>query len=193
MSIYEDILRAQVKQGNFGGKKGPFAYLAKDNRKEKNAKKERKYVTAGAESSKLYKITLVSGTVANATDSNGLSDPYARIGKISPKLFESKWIFETKADPKTLTPQWNESEEVYLDIRNKHQFLIVQLWDRDMLKDDFIGSCLIKMSLINDTPGVDNVTKYDVFSKPDDKVPSGTVTVSFKVEYKAGSANYMTC
>eukprot|EP01133_Synstelium_polycarpum_P020481 gene20481-24579_t len=170
--VYQEILREQVKQGNFGGKKGPFAYLTKEKKQEKASKYSK------MEGYKLHKITLDCGIVQEATDTNGQSDPYCRIGRISPKLFQSKWLHETKADPKTLVPVWEETFEVYLNKTGKDKFLILQLWDRDMLKDDFIGSCIIDMSTISDYT---SIYTHSVYKKPEDFTPSGSVTVKYQV------------
>ncbi|EGG24566.1 C2 domain-containing protein [Cavenderia fasciculata] len=91
MSIYEDIIRSQ---GNFGGKKGPFAYLA--DKKKKKPTKEIKF-----ENWLAYSVTVTSAELFKATDSNGLSDPYVRVGKVgNDGLFSKKWVLQTPAIPK---------------------------------------------------------------------------------------------
>ncbi|KAF2074605.1 hypothetical protein CYY_004112 [Polysphondylium violaceum] len=77
MSIYQDILTAQVKQGNFGGKKGQFGYLVDEEKRRKKANK----AYEKTKDRRNYKIEITNGVVDVATDSNGLSDPWVSLSR----------------------------------------------------------------------------------------------------------------
>ncbi|KAK5575058.1 hypothetical protein RB653_010313 [Dictyostelium firmibasis] len=145
MSIYEDIMRAQVKQGNMGGRNGPLGYLLRDNKKKEKASKPKVQKPAKAVVTKNpFTIKLEEGTITNPTDSNGLSDPYLIIMAIKPDNSLSKVLFKSTVCKKTLTPVWNESGEFF--VNDNVSTLMVELWDHDVLsKNDFIGRTIISM------------------------------------------------
>ncbi|EGG21310.1 C2 domain-containing protein [Cavenderia fasciculata] len=145
MSVYEDILREQVKQGNMGGTKGPLGYLTQKENATKLTKSSSKPKEEGYH---WIKIKLVHGIVYEATDGNGLSDPFVKFGRLNPTLFEGKYLFESPVEKKTLTPMWEwTSESKELQIAGKHRYLIVEMWDRDLLsRNDFIGGNTIDLT-----------------------------------------------
>jgi Ca2+-dependent lipid-binding protein len=51
------------------------------------------------------------------------------------------WLFSTQVQKKTLSPKWNETHTVVVHRNHtKDLVFIVELWDDDFLKDDFIGT-----------------------------------------------------
>ncbi|GAM25680.1 hypothetical protein SAMD00019534_088550 [Acytostelium subglobosum LB1] len=175
MSIYEDILRAQVKQGNFGGKHGPFAYLAE--KKKRKPTKEIIYDNWLG-----YEVTVERAELYIATDSNGFSDPYVRIGKkVKDGLFSKKWVLQTPAVSKTLNPVWNYTNSFTVNI-GKSSDLQLQLWDKDALKDDFIGSATFSVP----TGLYSSQTKtVDIYDPKNSKIINAKVTFTIKCVEKA--------
>ncbi|KAN0018816.1 hypothetical protein ACTFIU_008749 [Dictyostelium citrinum] len=159
MSIYEDIMRAQVKQGNMGGKNGPLGYLLRDTKKkEKVAKVNTPKPPKPVVTKSSYTINLVEGTVTNPTDSNGLSDPYLVIMAIKPDNSFSKHLFKSDVCKKTLTPKWNQVE--HFIVNDNVSDIIVELWDHDVLsKNDFIGRSIISMYTVR-SRGYDDTLQF---------------------------------
>eukprot|EP01132_Coremiostelium_polycephalum_P006795 gene6795-8431_t len=172
MSIYEDILRAQVKQGNFGGKKGPFAYLAEKKKKKPN--KEIKY-----DDWLVYEITVKDAQLYVAHDSNGFSDPYVRIGKTKKdgSVFAKKWLLETPVIKKTLTPSWNYTDQITVNTAKSWQ-LTVELWDHDSLKDDLIGSTTYYPPT---AIGGNETKKLEITDPKNDKIINGHLNIQVSV------------
>ncbi|EGG16166.1 hypothetical protein DFA_09193 [Cavenderia fasciculata] len=167
MSIYEEILRAQ---GNFGGRTGPFAYLAA--KKKKKPTKEIIYDNWMA-----YELTVEKAELYKATDSNGFSDPYVRIGKVvSDGLFSKKWVLQTPSVSKTLNPVWNYTNDFTANIGKCSQ-LTLQLWDKDALKDDFIGSATFHLPT---SIGSSFSKTLDIFDPTTNKIINAKVTFSIK-------------
>ncbi|EGG16340.1 hypothetical protein DFA_09370 [Cavenderia fasciculata] len=167
MSIYEDILRAQ---GNMGGKKGPFGYLAA--KKKKRPTKEIVYDNWMA-----YQITIMSAELYKATDSNGLSDPYVRVGKVvSDGLFSKKWVTQTPSISKTLNPVWNYTDEFSVNT-GKSSALTVELWDKDALKDDFIGRATL---IIPTHLGGSESKTLEIYDPKNSKIINAKVKISIK-------------
>ncbi|KAM9984864.1 hypothetical protein ACTFIY_009296 [Dictyostelium cf. discoideum] len=160
MSIYEEIMRAQVKQGNMGGRNGPLGYLLRETKqKEKKAvkvntpKPPKPVVTQSP-----YTINLIEGTVTTATDNNGFSDPYLVIIAIKPDNSFSKILFKSNVCKKTLTPTWNQVENFF--VKDNVTDIIVELWDHDVLsKNDFIGRSIISMNTVR-SKGYDGTLEF---------------------------------
>jgi hypothetical protein len=75
------------------------------------------------------KISVTSGTVSEAQDSNGLADPYLKIKQ----GVLSSWT--SKVQKKTLSPSWNETGVVKLgEASGKSVSITIELWDQDALK-----------------------------------------------------------
>eukprot|EP01122_Echinamoeba_exundans_P016890 TRINITY_DN8707_c0_g1_i1.p1 TRINITY_DN8707_c0_g1~~TRINITY_DN8707_c0_g1_i1.p1 ORF type:complete len:307 (+),score=71.03 TRINITY_DN8707_c0_g1_i1:171-1091(+) len=106
------------------------------------ASKSGKGGKTGGEQKYNLKISVTTGTVSEAQDSNGLADPYLKIKQ----GVLSSWT--SKVQKKTLTPSWNETGIVKLGEPNgKSVSITIELWDQDALKDDFIGHHKVEMKV----------------------------------------------
>ncbi|KYR02979.1 C2 domain-containing protein [Tieghemostelium lacteum] len=166
-------MRAQVKQGYMGGKNGPLGYLMK--KKESKGKKfeyKPKY-----EDYREVTITVDNATLYVATDSNGLSDPYVKVYASKKKgILSTTHLFTTSVQSKTLSPVWNHSETVSLCPEHIHDYLIFELYDKDILVNDFIGKGRIMLN----KSGYSNF-KLDLFDKDNNKIINAQVYGSIKV------------
>lgn len=107
-------------------------------------------------------VNVIEG-VSLVTDKNGkLSDPYAII------KFEDK-EYLTSAIHKTLNPQWQE--EFFMNIKNLNSTIVIQVWDKDLLFDSFMGEMKLNVhDLINDNErAVDKLYRLEQRT-PKDKV-----------------------
>ncbi|KYR00444.1 hypothetical protein DLAC_02438 [Tieghemostelium lacteum] len=128
----------------------------------------------------LYKITIGSGVINEAQDPNGKADGYVRFGKKeSEGLFTKRWLYTSSVKEKTLSPMWMET--CYIRINpTKHSELLLELWDKDLIKDDFIGSCLVNFAKCSEFFGID-----EYFTVKDSKgKETGKVFLSIKVHKK---------
>lgn len=65
----------------------------------------------------------------------GKSDPYLKISGVGiPKL--------TKSISNNLNPVWNETFDFMIDEVNPNPSLMVEVFDKDDLNDDFLGGCV---------------------------------------------------
>ncbi|KAF2074604.1 hypothetical protein CYY_004111 [Polysphondylium violaceum] len=55
----------------------------------------------------------------------------------------NKWIYQTKAHEKTLAPVWCEEFETTVTCPAE---IVVELWDKDTLKDDYIGQATVTLT-----------------------------------------------
>ncbi|KYQ91616.1 hypothetical protein DLAC_07385 [Tieghemostelium lacteum] len=120
-------------------------------------------------------FNILNATVLEATDPNGLSDPYVRIGKVkSDSLFASRWLVETEVQEKTLSPTWNYMEEVIIgkDIDR----IIIELWDKDTFRNDYIGRAYVDISELSDYKSFIN-QGFKIYKNEGDKKEAGTVWV----------------
>ncbi|KAN0038097.1 hypothetical protein ACTA71_000269 [Dictyostelium dimigraforme] len=188
-NIYMDIISAQVSQGNFGGKNGQFGYLAKDQKRREKKLSKAKYESPKKKVEEKIEcdISIRNGTVAEATDSNGLSDPFVIIWSIDSEGQPDKSLYKSKVCKKTLSPNWDESG--ILKIKPSYKSLIVELWDHDLLTaNDFIGRATIFIGgLTSYNPFNDCISVYDGKKS----TPSGTVSLSITKTSK--SSNFSSC
>ncbi|KAM9973293.1 hypothetical protein ACTFIR_012669 [Dictyostelium discoideum] len=144
-------------------------------------KKEKKGVGRAADSTETV-ITIVycNGKVFEAQDSNGLADPYIRIGTVkSEGVFSKKWKSESPVCEKTLSPDWNYCEDEFIMKKTTKEF-VVELWDKDTLKDDFVGRAIVDISGI-----VTELMSFNIEfrEKPTDEKPKGTASIYIKKLY----------
>jgi len=90
----------------------------------------------------ILKVKVVKGRKLPATDIGGKSDPYC-------KLFLKLQEFKTKVINDNLDPVWDE-EFTFEGLKEKKGILLVELWDKDLVYDDFIGSVAIRIEQIPD-------------------------------------------
>ncbi|KAJ8417572.1 hypothetical protein AAFF_G00224150 [Aldrovandia affinis] len=86
----------------------------------------------------LLTITLREGRNLVIRDRCGTSDPYVKF-----KL-DGKSIYKSKVVYKNLNPSWNETFS--LPLHSLEQKLLVKVYDRDLTKDDFMGSRSVILS-----------------------------------------------
>ncbi|KAI1889453.1 hypothetical protein AGOR_G00163030 [Albula goreensis] len=86
----------------------------------------------------LLTITLREGRNLVIRDRCGTSDPYVKF-----KL-DGKTIYKSKVVYKNLNPSWNESFSIPL--RSLEQKLQLRVYDRDLTKDDFMGSSSVVLT-----------------------------------------------
>lgn len=78
------------------------------------------------------RVNVCSGKILNAHDVGGKADPYV-------KLTYNGHSHKTKAIRNTLEPEWNAVFEFDTSCEGNNTTLLVECWDKDLLKDDFIG------------------------------------------------------
>ncbi|EFA81819.1 C2 domain-containing protein [Heterostelium album PN500] len=113
----------------------------------------------------LYRLVIFNGKVDKPTDSNGLSDPYVKVFAVrnNCKDNESKeLIFKTAVCKKTLTPVWNVENYFVISYTDKIEAISVELWDQDLLRDEFIGAA-------KNYIGENYIFKSEPFTKPIDE------------------------
>ncbi|KAN0023684.1 hypothetical protein ACTFIV_008071 [Dictyostelium citrinum] len=150
-NIFNQIVSTQVSAGNYGGRDGPLGHYAK-NEKKKDGKKEDFII---------IRFTVSRGDVFKAWDSNGLADPKVLVYLLKKKKDgeeSKKLLFKTNVCKKTLTPDFQFSE--MYKIPNKAVHILMELWDDDLVMDDFIGSCKITLNF-SDIPESKNHILYD--------------------------------
>ncbi|KXJ28222.1 tricalbin-1 [Exaiptasia diaphana] len=77
-------------------------------------------------------VTLLQGRNLVSMDSNGLSDPFCVVRVNNSKKFKTNVIYES------LTPVWNESVSIAMPQGNDK--LIIDMFDKDVFQNDFMGS-----------------------------------------------------
>ena len=94
-------------------------------------------------------VTLHSGQGLMACDSNGLSDPFARV------TLDGRKFHKTKVCGKTLDPVWEETFEWVGDRASLCQSpLVIAVYDRDMLsRNDPMGNCSVDLEELYDLEG----------------------------------------
>ncbi|KAF2074602.1 hypothetical protein CYY_004109 [Polysphondylium violaceum] len=117
-----------------------------------------------------WKVTFKTGQV-EAMDITGKTDCYLRIGKPG-KKDATKWLYKTKVQEKTLTPEW--SEEIRFVVSPKCQEYIIEAWDKDLIKDEYMGCVKVN---IPKHRGTHNLYINDKKGKS-----KGTISVSFEDE-----------
>lgn len=119
-------------------------------------------------------VTVISATGLPSADSNGKSDPFAKV------YLNSENVYKTKTKKKTLEPTWNESFEVEIPsrVQSNLRFKLVD-WDFGMEQDDTL--CEVTLPL----------KKIDPFNEQDDMElqlidkggnSAGTLKVHFKYD-----------
>ncbi|KAL3311519.1 Multiple C2 and transmembrane domain-containing protein 2 [Cichlidogyrus casuarinus] len=86
-------------------------------------------------------ITLKSGSKLKAVDSCGTSDPFVRFRHANRLIGKSRVIY------RTCNPIWNQDFEFV--IRNTEKPIEVKMFDKDLLKNNFIGCGIINLEELN--------------------------------------------
>ncbi|EFA80074.1 hypothetical protein PPL_06896 [Heterostelium album PN500] len=127
----------------------------------------------------LYKFTIGSGEIKYAQDPNGLADGYCRIGKAIPGLIGKKWLMTTDVKEKTLSPFWFKEGFIRVNVQKRTE-LHLEMWDKDLIKDDFIGSAIINLNEVTEYRPVD---KYYTITDSKGK-ETGKVFLSIRIHKK---------
>eukprot|EP00002_Diphylleia_rotans_P025345 TRINITY_DN5005_c0_g1_i16.p1 TRINITY_DN5005_c0_g1~~TRINITY_DN5005_c0_g1_i16.p1 ORF type:complete len:292 (+),score=47.92 TRINITY_DN5005_c0_g1_i16:979-1854(+) len=88
-------------------------------------------------------ITISEGRCLRAMDIGGLSDPYCEISLRN----DSSMTYFTKVIEKTLNPVWNETFEIL--VLKGQEVVQIDVFDKDHVKDDFIGSAIIDIACVS--------------------------------------------
>eukprot|EP01113_Clastostelium_recurvatum_P020190 TRINITY_DN23996_c0_g1_i1.p1 TRINITY_DN23996_c0_g1~~TRINITY_DN23996_c0_g1_i1.p1 ORF type:complete len:168 (+),score=22.40 TRINITY_DN23996_c0_g1_i1:246-749(+) len=83
-------------------------------------------------------FTVIRGELHVGVDSNGLADPYIKIGKpdtARDKTQAKKWYLTTPILPKCMRPEWNYSKKANVWPGRDYN-LIVELWDHNVVHKD---------------------------------------------------------
>ncbi|KAK5583244.1 hypothetical protein RB653_004835 [Dictyostelium firmibasis] len=120
-----------------------------------------------------FKFGLYQGQVYEAQDLNGKADPFVQVKAIETDGSHSKVLFKSTVKKATLTPAWNEYGKI--KVKDYVNDLIVELYDEDLLKNDFIGRQVINMGRVRS--GIfDELIKFE-----DDKnCVKGTVRIKIE-------------
>ncbi|KAN0038080.1 hypothetical protein ACTA71_000252 [Dictyostelium dimigraforme] len=151
-NIFNQIVETQVNAGNYGGRDGPLGHYA-TNGKKKEGKKVKPF--------DIVRFTISRGEVFKAWDSNGLADPKVYLYLLKKKKDgeeSKKLLFKTEVCKKTLSPDFKFSE--MYKIPTEAVEVLMEIYDDDLIKDDFIGSCKILLNY-NDMPSAKNHVLYD--------------------------------
>jgi Ca2+-dependent lipid-binding protein len=70
----------------------------------------------------------------------------------------TSWSFTTPAQKDTLTPVWNYSAEVEVWSRADQNKWILEVWDKDFLKDDFVGRGRLELTAYSKSDGKETRT-----------------------------------
>src|SRR5688572_10814669 len=74
-------------------------------------------------------------------DKNGLSDPYFKI------FFNDTLKLTSQVIKKPLNPVWKEAAHNVYDVNG---MLMIEIWDKDLLRDDFMG--YVEINITKSTP-----------------------------------------
>ncbi|KAM9989080.1 hypothetical protein ACTFIY_005111 [Dictyostelium cf. discoideum] len=120
-----------------------------------------------------FKFGLYQGIVYEAQDLNGKADPFVQVRAIKTDGTYSKVLFKSTVKKATLNPAWNEYGKI--KVKDYVNDLLVELYDEDLVKNDFIGRQIINMGRVRS--GIfDEVVKFE-----DDK---NTVKASSRVQIR---------
>jgi len=123
-------------------------------------------------------VSIIKATDLRSADSNGLSDPFVKIG-----TYDDDSDFSSLAKgtviKETLNPEWNQEFNIDLKAGNTRETLgiRVQVWDHDFISNDFLGECNFSWSTVKE--GI-NVTAPLVDRKGHKEKVKGTLTLSIK-------------
>ena len=85
-------------------------------------------------------VTIWKAERLAAADVRGTSDPYVSV-KIGVQEERRKRVFNTAMKPRTVNPVWNESFSIA--VAELDEVVVLEVWDRDVLQDDFLGQVCV--------------------------------------------------
>lgn len=83
-------------------------------------------------------LTVLEAKDLAAMDANGKSDPFVKIAANF-----CKQVYQTHTQKKTLNPVWHESFPLFVGTLDTTQEISLQLFDRDLIGEDFLGEATI--------------------------------------------------
>ncbi|XP_026663821.2 synaptotagmin-5-like [Phoenix dactylifera] len=87
-------------------------------------------------------VSVISAVNLPAMDITGKSDPYVVL-----KMMKTEMRNRTRVVNESLNPIWHETFHFVVE-DGLHDLLILEVWDHDMLKKDFIGRCIITLTRV---------------------------------------------
>ncbi|KAG1327896.1 Synaptotagmin-5 [Cocos nucifera] len=87
-------------------------------------------------------VSVISAANLPAMDITGKSDPYVVV-----KMMKTEMRNRTRVVKESLNPIWEETFDFLVE-DGLHDLLILEVWDHDMLKKDFIGRCIITLTRV---------------------------------------------
>ncbi|KAN0040447.1 hypothetical protein ACTA71_008784 [Dictyostelium dimigraforme] len=114
-----------------------------------------------------FEFFVVSGKVSKGYDSNGLADPFVRIGYISKKTGKTEFFLKTKSCKNTLIPEFQHKQDQELDTDDFDK-IIIEMYDHDLIgKNDFIGKTTIESSTLSSLTKEGTLNRYYLFNEND--------------------------
>ena len=114
-----------------------------------------------------------------AMDKDGKSDPYVQV-----ELKPSDQKKQTSIKQDSLNPRFNEAFDFDLkqsDLHSKTAELVLSVWDQDFGQDDFIGSIVLPLDVMNLPRVIDETISYNCMILPPSSAGSRTKReVSFR-------------
>ena len=106
------------------------------------------------------KVKVVDATEVPKMDTFGKSDPYVVL-----RLSSSENEWKTEYKDNTDKPSWNEEFEIPIQPK-LDEILKVELWDKDVKKDDIISRVLLRVNKIPEDTVNDSIYTMHPISNP---------------------------
>eukprot|EP01122_Echinamoeba_exundans_P016207 TRINITY_DN8142_c0_g1_i1.p1 TRINITY_DN8142_c0_g1~~TRINITY_DN8142_c0_g1_i1.p1 ORF type:complete len:219 (+),score=58.81 TRINITY_DN8142_c0_g1_i1:34-657(+) len=207
MSIYEDIIRHQQSLGYLGGRRTkkwsppkfslprPEFKIFKDDSGERVSFKnhedcflpdeKKRQKEAESEPSKFKKLSVHVHFAKSkeAHDLNGKADLYVKVGEEMAGDEDNRLCFRTPYVKKSLSASLNwKANILYTPTPNSTFRLLLELWDDDLIKDDYIGGAVLALKL--DSNGTaESMTQSKITVFDDDDKEAGEITVTIAPAY----------
>ncbi|KAJ8310637.1 hypothetical protein KUTeg_012502 [Tegillarca granosa] len=104
-------------------------------------------------------ITIVKAEGLEAQDSDGSSDPYCIV-------YCEKKVIQTNYCKNSLNPEWNARVTFYH--KNPDKDIQIEVWNHNIIKDEFMGMVNIPMSQRNTYKGGNIIKRYELYGKGKD-------------------------
>jgi len=95
------------------------------------------------------KVVVVAARNLASKDFNGTSDPYCLVKYLSDKTQQVEKEYKSVTIYETLNPEWNEEFEFHVE--EKKGVILIELWDHDATKDDYLGRVVLPLEKIEGT------------------------------------------
>jgi len=128
-------------------------------------------------------VSIVKASNLRPADTNGLSDPFVKIGTYHDIDGDFDVLKKGKVIKETLNPEWNEEFEIELVAGNTRETsgIRIQVWDQDFISNDFLGQCSFSWSSVKESV---NTTAQLVERKGKKEDVIGTLTLKIKYTQK---------